>query len=141
MPCQGPSTGNLAGLEWVENPDVHLPEIRFVSRGDDQLVNACRRGNHSVLSQLDLSQERRTRNSVELCAFRMDPSGCGVQDHDLRRSFCILPFVRREILGGQEGRTRSPGKDLRNGRAGLCNGRVISYSKARPRNDFQHLHD
>ena len=45
----GPSTGNPAGLEWVENPEVQLPEIRFVSRGDDQLVNACNRGNHKFL--------------------------------------------------------------------------------------------
>ena len=51
MPCRGPSTGNLAGLEWVENPDVQLPEIRFISRGDDRSVNACSRGNHSVLQQ------------------------------------------------------------------------------------------
>jgi hypothetical protein len=51
MPCRGPSTGNLARLEWVETPDVQLPEIRFISRGDDQSVNACSRGNHSVLQE------------------------------------------------------------------------------------------
>ena len=49
MQCRVLATENLAGLEWVENPDVQLPEIRFVSRGDDQLVNACSRGNHGVL--------------------------------------------------------------------------------------------
>ena len=43
--------GNLARLEWVENPDVQLPEIRFISRGDDQLANACSRGNQSVLKR------------------------------------------------------------------------------------------
>jgi hypothetical protein len=37
MQCRVLATENLAGLEWVENPDVQLPEIRFVSRGDDQL--------------------------------------------------------------------------------------------------------
>ena len=44
----------------------------------------------------------------------MDPSGCGVQDHDLRRFLCIfdlLTFVRREIFGGQEVPTRSLGED------------------------------
>jgi hypothetical protein len=44
--------GHLARLEWVENPDVQLPEILFISRGNDQLVNACSRGNHRVLKQL-----------------------------------------------------------------------------------------
>jgi hypothetical protein len=38
-------------LKGVENPDIQLPEIRFVSRGDDQLVNACSRGKHSILQQ------------------------------------------------------------------------------------------
>src|SRR6266576_5863107 len=42
---------NLASLEWVENSDVHLPEIRFISRGNDQLVNACSGSNHSILKQ------------------------------------------------------------------------------------------
>jgi hypothetical protein len=32
-------------------------------------------------------------------------------------------------------------EDCGNGRAGHCNGRVISSSKARPRNEFQHLHN
>jgi hypothetical protein len=38
-------------------------------------------------------------------------------------------------------RGRASWRGLRHGRAGLCNGRVISSSKARHRNDFQHLHD
>src|SRR5882672_3880265 len=46
-----PSGKNLARLEWVENSDVQLPEIRFISRGNDQLVNVCSGSNHSVLKQ------------------------------------------------------------------------------------------
>src|SRR5439155_6036419 len=46
-----PSTGNLACLEWIENLDVQLPEIRFISRGDNQLVNARGGSNHSVFQQ------------------------------------------------------------------------------------------
>ena len=46
-----PSKGNLARLEWVQNPDVQLPEIHFISRDDDQLVNARSGSNHSVLKQ------------------------------------------------------------------------------------------
>src|SRR5450432_2064214 len=42
---------SLGGLEWVENSDVQLPEIRFISRGNDQLVNARSGSNHSVLKQ------------------------------------------------------------------------------------------
>src|SRR6266404_2454443 len=42
---------NLARPEWVENSDVQLPEIRLISRGNDQLVNAGSSSNHLVLKQ------------------------------------------------------------------------------------------
>src|SRR5437773_5292174 len=42
---------NLARPEWVENSDVQLPEIRLISRGNDQLVNAGSSSNHRVLKQ------------------------------------------------------------------------------------------
>jgi hypothetical protein len=43
----------------------------------------------------------------------MDPSGCGVQDHDLRRSLLYFDLRRARIFGGPEVRTRSLGEDLR----------------------------
>src|ERR1700680_2468963 len=46
-----PSREDLAGLEGVENSDLQLPEIRFVSRGNDQLVNARGGSHHSVFKQ------------------------------------------------------------------------------------------
>src|SRR5207247_1667080 len=42
---------NLARPEWVENSDVQLREIRLISRGNDQLVNAGSSSNHRVLKQ------------------------------------------------------------------------------------------
>jgi hypothetical protein len=39
-------------LERIENADVELLEISFISGRDDQIVDAGRRGNHGVLDEI-----------------------------------------------------------------------------------------
>ena len=47
--CRGGIPTKLAGFEWIEDTNIKLPKIRFVSCGNDQVMDARSGGNHCVL--------------------------------------------------------------------------------------------